>query len=75
MNTPSHRLRNDSAQSMESTAQTASQSAEFASAEEAIRADAAKTVVPPVIEERLAQSIAQEPPPPGKPWWKRMFGG
>lgn len=74
MNPPSHRLRTDSVQATESNSQNTAQSREFASIEEAFRTDAANIQVPAVIEERLAQSIAQEPPPTGKPWWKRMFG-
>lgn len=74
MNPPSHRLRNESAHTTESHSQNAVQAREFASIEDALRTDAANIQVPAIIEERLAQSIAQEPPPAGKPWWKRMFG-
>ena len=45
---------------------------EFASTEELLRHDAAQTQVPPVIAERLTQSIAKLP---GKPqsWWQRWL--
>jgi len=45
---------------------------EFASVEEMIRTDQDQIEVPPVIAERLNQSIAREPKPK-TPWWKRMF--
>lgn len=74
MNPPSHRLRTDTAHTTESHSQSAAQAREFTSVEDALRTDAANIQVPSIIEERLAQSIAQEPPPADKPWWKRMFG-
>jgi len=45
---------------------------EFASMEEVLRHDAAHTEVPPVIAERLTQSI-QNVPPPERSWWQRVF--
>ncbi len=47
---------------------------EFSSPEEMLRYDAAQTVVPPVIAERLQQSIGPLPPP-ARPWWRRLLGG
>ena len=47
---------------------------EFASAEEALRFDAAQTVVPPEIAARLRQSTA-DLAPPRTGWLKRFFGG
>jgi hypothetical protein len=47
---------------------------EFASAEEALRCDAAQTVVPPRVAERLRESIRREPRPILAPWWQRLFG-
>jgi len=47
---------------------------EFASAEEMLRVDAAQTQVPPVIVQRLNESISREPRPVA-PWWKRWLGG
>jgi len=47
---------------------------EFTTAEEAIRADADATVLPPAIAERLKKSIQAEPPPSKRSWWKRIFG-
>lgn len=73
MNPPSHRLRTDNAQAIQSGSQQSSQVHEFASAEDLIRADASTAAVPPSIEQRLAESIAREPAPSGKPWWKRIF--
>jgi hypothetical protein len=43
---------------------------EFASAEDALRADAGRVRVPPAVEERLSRSV-QEEPKPGRPWWRR----
>ena len=49
--------------------QTQAQTAhEFASAEEVLRYDAAQTVVPPGIAQRLAESSAGIPAP-NRPWW------
>jgi hypothetical protein len=45
---------------------------EFASVEELIRLDAAETVPPASLAERLNESIAREPKPE-RPWWKRLF--
>lgn len=45
---------------------------EFATAEELLRHDAAQTQVPPVIAERLTQSIAKLPQPP-RSWWQRWL--
>ncbi len=61
--------------SQEQLAQTTAHQAaarEFATAEELLRHDAAQTQVPPVIAERLTQSIAKLP---GKPqsWWQRWL--
>jgi len=54
---------------------THSQSAqEFATVEEMLRRDAAQTVVPPEIEQRLQKS-ARDLPAPKASWWKRWFGG
>ena len=56
--------------------QTQSSSAkEFASVEEMLRHDALHTPVPPTIAYRLEESISQLPPPPGRAWWRRFFGG
>ena len=44
---------------------------EFQTPEELLRFDAANTPVPPLVAERLQQSIDAEPP---KPWWKRLLG-
>ena len=47
---------------------------EFAGAEELLRFDAAHTMVPPEIEQRLKQSAAGLPPPPKRSWWQNLFG-
>ena len=47
---------------------------EFATVEELIQADAAQTPVPPVVTERLNESIRREPKP-ARSWWKRLTGG
>ena len=48
---------------------------EFANVEEMLRHDALHTPVPPTIEHRLAESVKELPPPPGRAWWRRFFGG
>jgi hypothetical protein len=48
------------------------QAREWATADEALKEDAANVQVPPTIEARLRDSVAQEPPPQ-KGWWKRLF--
>jgi hypothetical protein len=53
----------------------ASSSQEFASVEEMLRHDALHTPVPPAIAHRLEDSISQLPPPAGRGWWRRFFGG
>ena len=45
---------------------------QFASVEEMIRTDKEHIEVPPVIAERLNESIAREPKT--RSWWKRVFG-
>jgi len=48
---------------------------EFASAEEVLRFDAEGIEVPAEVEERLAESIRKEAPPPegSGGWWRKMF--
>jgi hypothetical protein len=45
---------------------------EFASVDELMRFDASATLVPPIVAERLNESIALEPKPRIS-WWKRWF--
>lgn len=47
---------------------------EFASTEELLQHDAAKTTVPPEIAIRLQKSSANLPRPKAV-WWKRLLGG
>ena len=47
---------------------------EFANADEMLRYDAAQTTVPPVVADRLQQSIGDSPPP-ARSWWRRLLGG
>ncbi len=54
--------------------QAARGASEFASVEEMLRADAAQTPLPEIIETRLKTSIAKQPPRP-RSWWQRLFGG
>lgn len=52
------------------------ESREFASPEEMLRFDAARTEVPAEVEERLAESIRKEADPPESGsggWWRKMF--
>ena len=46
---------------------------EFATPEEMLRYDAARTEVPATIAQRLQQSVA-ESGPPRRRWWRRLFG-
>jgi hypothetical protein len=48
---------------------------EFASVEEMLRNDAEHTLVPPRVAHRLEESVSKLPPPPGRAWWRRFFGG
>lgn len=47
---------------------------EFESPEAMLRHDALHTPVPPALVDRLKQSLAELPPPPRRPWWRRLFG-
>ena len=46
---------------------------EFQSAEQLLRHDALHTPVPPRVAERLQASTATLPPPPRRPWWRRII--
>jgi hypothetical protein len=46
---------------------------EFASPEALLRHDAAQTLVPPTVANRLAESLRSEPKPELS-WWQRIFG-
>jgi hypothetical protein len=59
------------AQQQQSEAQTVR---EFASAEELLRYDAARTKVPPTIAQKLQQTVGT-PPAPNRSWWRRLLGG
>ena len=74
MNSGSQRLRTDAEQQQVQNAQQQQKTgaAEFATPEEMIRSDAAQTVVPERIRDRVAATVAADPPP-AKPWWRRMF--
>ena len=47
---------------------------EFTHSDELLRFDAAQTVVPPEIAQRLQRSSAQIGPPAPRPWWKVWLG-
>jgi hypothetical protein len=48
---------------------------EFATVEDALRADAAQNPVPPAVAERLQASVTREQlAAPARPWWQRWFG-
>jgi hypothetical protein len=47
---------------------------EFANSDELLRADAAQTIIPPEVEERLKKSATRLAPPPARPWWKNLLG-
>ena len=45
---------------------------EFATPEELLRYDAARTSVPVAVVQRLEKSVARQPKPP-RSWWQRLF--
>ena len=48
---------------------------EFASSDELLRFDAAHTMVPPEVAQRLKESSARITPEAApRPWWKTLFG-
>jgi len=47
---------------------------EFASSEELLRFDAAQTVVPPQIAQRLKRSAGEDAPATRRPRWKNLLG-
>lgn len=47
---------------------------EFGDVEEMLRHDCLHTPVPPLIAQRLQESISQLPAPPSRSWWRRLFG-
>jgi hypothetical protein len=55
--------------------QQAAPAQEFATVEEMLRHDALHTPVPPAIAHRLEESVSKLPPPSGRAWWRRFFGG
>ena len=65
--TPREQQQLAATQSQQSTAR------EFATVEEMIQADAAQTVVPPAVTQRLNESIRREPKP-ARSWWQRFTG-
>ncbi|MSU35491.1 MAG: hypothetical protein EXS36_10320 [Pedosphaera sp.] len=72
MNPGSQRLRTEEGQQHIHEAQQKSGAVEFATPEEAIRTDLARTIVPPTVRERLAASMAIEPTKPVS-WWRSLF--
>jgi hypothetical protein len=76
MNPPrKSKLQHEQEQESEQTTQgqqTQQAPLEFATAEEAIRHDAAQSDLPPAIAKRLRDSIAREPKPAAS-WWKRLL--
>jgi hypothetical protein len=46
---------------------------EFATPEEMLRYDAARTEVPATVAQRLQKSVAESGPPRPR-WWRRLFG-
>ena len=53
---------------------TASGEQDFATVEDLLRHDREQNPPPAKVADRLASSIAAQPPAPAKlPWWKRLF--
>ena len=70
-----HRLNQQTAQQLDTTAQVQSQRRTFDEAEQVIRADREQTAVPEKLGDKLADTLASEPRPVAKEsWWKRLFG-
>lgn len=67
------KLWQDQKKNGQQTAAANSQARDFASPEELLRFDAARTLVPPELGERLKES-ARHIAPPAQPWWKKWFG-
>jgi hypothetical protein len=63
-----------STEQQEHQQQAAGTALEFDSAESLLRHDALHTPIPPRVEERLRESLAEETLP-GRPWWKKLLGG
>jgi hypothetical protein len=73
---PQFRLQNQEKTSEQQDLQSSSQTInktrqEFATVEEMLRYDAAGTVPPDRIVERLKETLAKHPPPPS--WWRRIW--
>jgi hypothetical protein len=69
-----HELKLSQEQQQEAAHQSQQQAGqEFATAEELLRFDAAQTIVPQQVEQRLKRSSA-DLPPPRRSWWKNLFG-
>ncbi len=47
---------------------------EFASPEKLLQFDAAQTLVPRDIAQRLARSTSELPAAPRRPWWRNLLG-
>lgn len=59
-------------QELAQTLSSQSTAREVATVDDALRADAAQTPVPPAVTQRLNESIRQEPKP--RSWWQRFTG-
>jgi len=73
-----HQSKLTSGQQQESAVeqQTGQQSArDFSSPQEMLRHDAAQTLVPPAVAQRIGHSIQGLPRPQPRSWWQRFFGG
>jgi hypothetical protein len=69
----SQRQQEQQTQAAEQQLNAPSAALEFSSVEEMLRHDSMLTPVPPRIEQRLQESVAQMPPA-ARPWWKRILG-
>lgn len=72
MDRKSTRLQQQQKEELAAHERTKQQAArEFATAEELLRFDAAQTQVSPVVAQKLAESLKQEPKTGG--WWRRWL--
>lgn len=76
MNPEKHKLRHTTNEELESAKDHSLQSGakrEFATPEEMIAFDRARTEVPEAVRQRVADSVRGDATQTPKPWWKRLF--
>lgn len=69
-----HEHREPTVSKLSQDARTQASALEFSTPEELIRHDRERTEVPLDVATRLAEAVASDPRPAGRPWWKRWLG-